>query len=51
MNNTILRTFGLFTLCFFAVFAILYFIGIQDPWVLNFLCTYILYRLLKENGI
>lgn len=47
---TIIKTFGLFVLCFLAVFAILYFGGWIDL-VLNFLCAYILYRLLKENGI
>lgn len=48
--NTIVRTFGVYILCFLAVFALLYFTGHIDL-VLNFLCSYILYRLLKENGI
>lgn len=48
--NTIVRTFGVYILCFLAVFAILYFFAAIDL-VLNFLTAYILYRLLKENGI
>lgn len=47
---TFLKTFGLYLLCFLAVFAILYFFAAIDL-VLNFLTAYILYRLLKENGI
>lgn len=48
--NTIVRTFGIYLLCFLAVFALLYFFA-EINLVLNFLCSYILYRLLKENGI
>lgn len=50
--TTILKTFGIYILCFLAMWALFALvIHVEGGLVLTFLVSYILYRLLKENGI